>query len=54
MVRDHDQLNGCEFQQTPGDSEDRCQGAFNRRIPACCFLSLKDSLFLISSYSENK
>ena len=31
-----------------------CQGTFNRRIPACCFLFLKDSLFLISSYSKNK
>ena len=31
-----------------------CQGTFNKRIPACCFLFLKDSLFLISSCSKNE
>ena len=33
---------------------DCCQGTFNRRIPACCFLFLKDSLFLIGSSTENE
>ena len=53
-VRDHDQLSGYEFEQTPGDSERLVPGAFHRRSPACCFLFLKDSLFLINSYSGNK
>ena len=35
-------------------SDLRCQRTLNRRIPACGFLFLKDSLFLISSYSENE
>ena len=28
--------------------------SFNRPIPACCFLFLKDFLFLIGSYLENE
>ena len=27
----------------------RCQEAFNRRLPACCFGSVRNSLFLINS-----
>ena len=28
---------------------DRCQEAFNRRLPVCCFGSVRNSLLLINS-----